>query len=142
MVHALSEIYRVLRTGGKLIDLRPIASGWPVEIISPVLESLAGRLDDRRKEVDDLASDQALAEAVQRGLYKKQDEVFFDFFYYWETVEGMIAYINNEWTDSANLPDDVAAEAKRLTNTTGENTKIRVRRKMMLARYEKLKINN
>ena len=34
MVHALEEIRRVLLPGGILIDLRPLADRWRVEVVS------------------------------------------------------------------------------------------------------------
>ena len=34
MVHALSEVRRVLSPDGILIDLRPLADNWPVEVVS------------------------------------------------------------------------------------------------------------
>ena len=34
MVHALAEIRRVLVSDGVLIDLRPLADQWPVEVAS------------------------------------------------------------------------------------------------------------
>ncbi|HEY5268876.1 MAG TPA: hypothetical protein VII97_00945 [Anaerolineales bacterium] len=37
MVHALEEIQRVLAPGGTLLDLRPLADCWPVEIVLGVI---------------------------------------------------------------------------------------------------------
>ena len=53
MVHALREIWRVLAPEGVLLDLRPIADRWPIEVetfrrnVSTVGESqAAGRVED------------------------------------------------------------------------------------------------
>jgi hypothetical protein len=33
MVHALEEVWRVLVPAGELINLRPVSSPWPVEVL-------------------------------------------------------------------------------------------------------------
>lgn len=137
MVHALAESWRILRSGGRLIDLRPMASGWPVEIVGPGIEKLAGRLDDgKRIRVDD-ASNDAVLEAVQRGWLKKESEDYFDYAYYWETVEEMVEYVEADWCNAATIPDNVLAEAHRLVDVAGEEVEIRIRRAMVIARYRK-----
>ena len=55
MVHALNEIQRVLAPDGILIDLRPLAGSWPIEVASAreikeagrASEMLAGMEDDQ-----------------------------------------------------------------------------------------------
>jgi hypothetical protein len=114
-----------------------MASGWPVEIVGPGIEELAGRLDDsKRIRVDD-ASNDAVLEAVQRGWLKKESEDYFDYAYYWETVEEMVEYVEADWCNAATIPDNVLAEAHRLVDVAGEEVEIRIRRAMVIARYRK-----
>lgn len=138
MVHALMESWRVVRVGGRLLDLRPLASGWPVEIVSQDAEMLAGRLDDKKRIGEDTASNNAVSEAVQRGWFKKESEDIFEYAYYWDTVEEMIEYVGADWWNSAIVPENVMAEAHRLVHLAGGQAEIRIRRSMVLASYRKL----
>lgn len=138
MVHALAECWRVLRVGGKLIDLRPHGSVWPVEIVSRDTRILAGQLDDKLGTSDDIASDIAVSEAVRRRWFEKENEEFFEYAYYWDTVDEMNSFIEVEWSDLAAVPDNVLSETRRLVQLTGERVQIRVRRTMLIASYRKL----
>lgn len=138
MVHALAECRRVLQVGGRLIDLRPHAAGWPVEIVGQDTRILAGQLDDVLGRSDDIASDIAVSEAVRRGWFEKENEEFFEYSYYWDTVDQMNEFIEAEWCDFASVPDNVLSETRRLVQLTGEPVQIRVRRTMLIASYRKL----
>lgn len=138
MVHALAECWRVLRVGGRLIDLRPYASGWPVEIVRRDTRILAGQLDDNLGTSDDIASDIAVSEAVRRRWFEKENEEFFEYAYYWDTVDEMNAFIEVEWCNLATVPDNVLSETRRLVQLTGERVQIRIRRTMLIASYRKL----
>ncbi len=46
MGYALEEIQRVLAPGGTLLDLRPLANCWPVEIVLDDSPVETGRLTD------------------------------------------------------------------------------------------------
>jgi hypothetical protein len=139
MVHALGECWRVLRVGGRLIDLRPHVSGWPVEIVSPDTRILVGQLDDKAGISDDIASDVAVSEAVHRGWFERENEGFFEYAYYWDTVDEMNAYIETEWSNLVAVQGNVLSEARRLVQLTSEPVQIRIRRTMLIGSYRKLK---
>jgi len=138
MVHALAESWRVLKVGGRLIDLRPFASGWPVEIVNRDTQMLAGPLDDEIGLSVDISSDNAVLEAVQRGWFEKENEGSFEYNYYWDSVDEMNEFVKAEWCNSATVPDSVLSEARRLVQLTGEQVQIRIRRTMLIACYRKL----
>ena len=138
MVHALAECWRVLRVGGRLIDLRPYASGRTVEIVSQDTRILVGQLDDKLGTSDDTASDIAVSEAVRRHWFEKENEEFFEYAYYWDTVQKMKAFIEEEWCNSVSVPDNVLSDAHRLIQLTDKQAQIRVRRTMLIASYRKL----
>jgi hypothetical protein len=142
MVHALEEVWRVLVSGGRLVDLRPIASNWPVEVLIDGRPTLAGKVDDSSRIPDDTASNNSITEAVRRGLFDKEREELFEYAYYWQTIDDMKAYVRDNWSGSAVLPEWVTAEARRLVMANPAQSKLRIRRKMMIARYRKLKQEN
>jgi hypothetical protein len=138
MVHALAESWRVLKVGGRLIDLRPYSSGWPVEIVNRDTQRLAGPLDDSLGSGVDSASDNAVLEAVQSGWFEKEDEGSFEYAYYWDSVDEMREFVKENWRKSATVPDSVLSEARRLVPLMGEHVQIRIRRTMLIASYRKL----
>jgi hypothetical protein len=138
MVHALAESWRVLKAGGRLIDLRPYSSGWPVEIVSRDTQMLAGPLDDSVGLGVDIASDNAVLEAVQSGWFEKENKGSFEYAYYWDSVDEMNEFVKEKWCNSATVPDSVLSEARRLVQLTGEQVQIRIRRTMLIASYRKL----
>ena len=138
MVHALAECRRVLQVCGRLIDLRPHGSGWPVEIVGQGTRILAGQLDDVLGKSDEIASDNAVSEAVRRGWFEKENEEFFEYAYYWDTVDKMNEFIEAEWCEFAAVPDNFLSETRRLVQSTSEPVQIRIRRTMLIASYRKL----
>ena len=70
MVHALSEIRRVLVPHGILIDLRPLGERWQIEVTSANESRETGRVMDLPEQVNgDFAANQAMAEAQRRGWF-------------------------------------------------------------------------
>jgi hypothetical protein len=67
MVHALSEIRRVLVPDGVLIDLRPFTEEWRIEVLSARETRETGQITPEPVGVaDDEAANRAMAEA-KRG---------------------------------------------------------------------------
>jgi hypothetical protein len=139
MVHALTECWRILIFGGRLIDLRPYKSEWPVEIVSRDTRILAGRLDENKNGLsDDEASDNAISEVIQRGWFKEERKELFEYAYYWDTVDQMNEYVKTEWNNSAIMPENVLSNAQHIARVAGEQVQIRIRRIMLIARYRKM----
>ncbi len=139
MVHALAECWRLLKVGGRLIDLRPHVSGWPVEIVGPNTRILVGQLDGNKKIADDIASDIAVSDAVQRGWFELENEEFFEYANYWDTVDKMYEFVKAEWCNSATMSDSVLSAARRQVQMTDKQVQVRVRRTMLIVCYRKLK---
>jgi hypothetical protein len=139
MVHALAESWRILMFGGRLIDLRPYKSEWPIEIVSRDKQILAGRLDENQNGLsDDEASDNAISEVIQRGWFKEESKEFFEYAYYWDTVDQMNEYVKTEWSNLAIIPENVLSNAQRIARVAGEQVQIRIRRIILIARYRKI----
>lgn len=138
MVHALAESWRVLKTGGRLVDLRPYSTGWPLEVVTRDTQILAGPLDDTIGQSVDIASDDAILEALQRGWFQAENKTSFQYTYYWDTVDDMHEYLEANWEESATVPGNVLSNAHRLVQSAGKPVQIRIRRTMTLASYRKL----
>src|SRR4051795_8515819 len=100
MVHALAECWRVLTLGGLLIDLRPFAGNWPLEVVAgpgrpggyPPGIWPAGTLDDAQERPDDEAANAALAHAVRAGWFVKEHATTFEYAWYWDSLAELAAY--------------------------------------------------
>src|SRR5512143_1358537 len=110
MVHALSEIRRVLVPDGVLIDLRPFSDEWRIEVFSARETRETGHFTPSPIGVaDDEAANQAMVDVEARGWFKREDEAYFPFHYIWDTASEMEKWINEEWEGVATLSE----EAKR-----------------------------
>lgn len=137
MVHALSEIRRTLKHGGRLIDLRPVESNWQVEVSSSAGVQAAGRLTDVPAAVeDDEAAFRAMREVESRGWYSKKEEREFSFFYYWDTPSEMKQFMDEEWEDFEKLEEDVFENVRSLWTTANADARVRVRVKMLITSWE------
>jgi SAM-dependent methyltransferase len=138
MVHALEESWRVLKTGGRLVDLRPTSPRWKVEVVSQGSAMVAGEFDDTTRSREDVASNRAVSEILFRRLFYKESIDFFEFEYYWDTVDGMVEHVEYDWLDESTVPEDIVGEARRLFKSINGHAEIRIKRKMIIAMYSKL----
>ena len=139
MVHALGEIRRVLVPEGILIDLRPLADRWPVEVVSSRGFKEIGRVDDLMVQQDsDVASNEAMSEAETRGWFRREQEEFFSFFYSWDTPSEMEEYISREWDDFAALGENTKAATRSAWALGDADSQVGVRVKVLLGRWKKL----
>jgi len=136
MVHALQQAWRVLKPGGSLVDLRPLAANSPIEVVTGQQSRLAGRIDDSRDRLDDRAADKAVSQILRNGWFVREREETFDYIAFWDTLEEMQIYIE-EKRSSLVLPDSVVAEAQWLLLDSDETARLRIPFKMIIARYRK-----
>lgn len=138
MVHALSEIRRVLVPNGIMLDLRPILSHWPVEVISARTTRETGRIQDLPLGLaDDEAANRSIAQAEQDGWFKREAEEFFPFHYTWDSPSEMEEWIADEWQDFIQVDE----ETKRVTRSAwalgDADSAVRVGVKMLITRWKK-----
>jgi hypothetical protein len=138
MVHALEEIRRTLKPDGIMIDLRPVAERWNVELVSGQGQHLIGRLTDLPAGLaDDEAANSAIQEASLRGWFLLEREQSFPFFYYWDTPQEMMEYVQEKLVDYIQIEQPVYFALKEAWTRADANRQIRVRVKMHLARWRK-----
>src|ERR1051325_5128688 len=136
MVHALEEIHRVLVPGAVLLDIRPLADRWPVEVTSGSGFTETGRLEDLADQLNaDAASGEAMREAERRGWFQRDQEEFFPFFYTWDTASEMEEYLAEEWTDFAELGEDTKKATRSAWAISDADSRVRVRVKVLISRW-------
>ena len=137
-MHALEEIRRTLVPEGILIDLRPLAAQWPVEIVTTSGMRVMGRMTDLPTGLaDDEASNQAVEEAACRGWFIQENEQIFPAYLYWDTPDEMATYMAERWSDFVKLEDPILAAAQSAWEAAGADRRVRVRLKMLLTRWRK-----
>lgn len=139
MVHALSEIRRVLVPDGILIDMRPLAERWQIEVVSANEFTETGRVLDLPEQVNgDIAANQAVQEAEARGWFKRDQEEFFPFYYSWDTPSEMEEFIDDDWADFIDLSDEARKATRSVWAVGNADSRVRIRMKVLMTRWKKL----
>jgi hypothetical protein len=138
MVHALSEIYRVLVPDGILIDLRPVSDHWRVEVVSAREIREIGHVTDLPLGLeDDNAANQAMTNVELNGWFKRESEEFFPIHYLWDTASEMEKWIDEEWENFIGLDEETKRTARSAWALGDGDSRVRVRVKMLLTSWRK-----
>ena len=123
---------------GILIDIRPLAERWQIEVMSARGVQPTGRVDDLPDQVNaDVSSNEAMRQVESRGWFKREQEDFFPYFYSWDTPSEMEEFIADDWSDFIALSDE-ARQATRSAWAIGDaDSRIRLRLKMLITRWKK-----
>jgi hypothetical protein len=138
MVHALHEAWRVLLPKGILIDLRPLCADAPLEIVFTGGCELAGPVDMSPEIADEIAADQAIESVVKEELFKKFRLDFFDFAYYWNTIEDMLEDMDEYWQGEVILRAGVVRRARGLFKKRQPQARVRLQVRMKLEKFERV----
>jgi hypothetical protein len=141
MVHALEEIRRVLVADGVLIDLRPLADNWRVEVVSLREIRRTGRVEDLPEQTNgDAASNAAMDEAEKRGWFKREQDELFPFIYSWDRPSEMEEFVNDDWSDFVALGDETKRATRAAWAIADADSRVRIRMNVWIARWRKLGI--
>jgi len=136
MVHALSEIRRVLLPDGILIDLRPVLDHWPIEVASARDVRGTGRIQDLPSGIaDDEAANRSSARAEQDGWFIRQAEDFFPFVYSWDTPSEMEEWIEEEWEDFIRLDDATKQATRSAWASADADARVQIKMKMLITSW-------
>ena len=139
MVHALEEARRVLVPDGVLIDIRPLAERWPIEVVSARGVNETGRVNDLPEQVNaDVASNKALADAEARGLFRREQEELFPFFYSWDTPSELEEFIADDWADFIALDEETKRSTRAVWASGDADSRVRVRMKVLITRWKRI----
>jgi hypothetical protein len=142
MVHALEEVRRVLAPDGILIDLRPLADNWRVEVVSLREVKRTGRVEDLPVQTNgDVAANAAIQEAEKRGWFKREQDELFPFFYSWDTPSEMEEFVDDDWSDFVGMEDDTRRATRSAWAVADGDSRVRVRVEILIARWRKTKLN-
>lgn len=139
MVHALSEIHRVLAPDGILIDLRPLADHWRVEVVSLRELKRTGFVTDLPEQTNgDVASNAAMQEAERLGWFKREQAELFPFAYSWDTPSEMEEFVNDDWQDFIALDEETRRATRSAWALADADGRVRIRMEVWISRSRKL----
>ena len=138
MVHALEEIRRVLAPDGILIDIRPLADNWRVEVASLREVKRTGHVTDLPEQTNgDEASNAALDDVEKRGWFRREQSELFQFIYSWDMPSEMEEFINDDWNDFIELDEDTKRATRSAWAIADADSRVRVRMQIVIARWKK-----
>ena len=137
MVHALREVYRVLKPNGLLIDLRPAAKHRRLGLGMGKRWKLVGAM--RETFHDDWAANRAVRDILHSGLFQLEARSKFDLDRVMDTMEDFRAWLD-EFVQQGNLPSHewLVQRLGRQEKKQGRKTKITVRGPLTLGVLRKL----
>ena len=139
MVHALDEVRRVLASDGILIDLRPLADNWRVEVVSLREVKRTGHVEDLPVQTNgDVAANAAIQAAEKRGWFKREQDELFPLFYSWDTPSEMEEFVDDDWSDFVGMEDDTRRATRSAWAVADGDSRVRVRVEILIARWRKL----
>ena len=136
MVHVLEEVRRLLAPSGLLVDLRPLLDRWPIEVAwSNGYQEASRATDLPEPRADDDAANAAFQAATEAGGFVREREDTFPMFYYWDTPGEMQEYIAESWDDTIRIDEPASADLRSIWATSNADARVRLRLKLLIARY-------
>jgi len=137
MVHALSEIRRVLIPNGILIDLRPLLDRWSIEVVSAREIKETGRVQDFPLGLaDDESANKSLTQAGQNGWFNRNREEYFSYSYSWDTPKEMEAWIEEEWEGFIGMDEETIRATRSAWALGDADTRVRLNVKMLITQWK------
>ncbi|MYE26108.1 MAG: hypothetical protein F4X87_02605 [Chloroflexi bacterium] len=136
MVRALSEARRVLKRGGRLIDMRPTMRNRRVELALPEATLFIGEIDSSSTNSDHLAANDALDAALAAGEFKLEHRATFQIKTDLDTLADLRAFKSG--LHRSVMPESIFERIRALIADEPAETIIRIRREMLIARYRRL----
>lgn len=122
-----------------LIDLRPIEENWKAEVVTSTNYQTCGSLTALARGVaDDEAANQAVGQVERRGLFIKEKEEMFSYFYMWDTPSEMKEFMESEWEEFEKMEDDLYRKVGTAWATSNADANVRVRVHILISLWKKL----
>lgn len=138
MVDALSDAWRVLVDGGTLLDLRPFAGEYPLDILTRDGAIPVGKNDTTCRAEDDAAADAAVRHVAREGLFAARSRVEFDIEIVWDTVDDLERWVSTRTSTRVTPSYEQLEHAYRRAAARSQvRPRLRTTRRLLLAAYER-----
>lgn len=126
MVHALEIIHRLLKPGGRLVDIHPSGEPPPVFARSGNREELAGWLQETDDFVEYFQAEAALADVIDKRLFSQTSQASFIFSTYSGNIAELKEFLIATWSDVL-IPNELIHRAEVLQRKLqGKHGKVEV----------------
>jgi hypothetical protein len=137
MVDALRDAWRTLSARGTLLDLRPRAAKYPLELFTADAAVPVGYTDTTSRTDDDIAADAAVAAALAHGWFTVRAQDRFDVEIVWDSVHDLERWAETRQSTRVSPSfGELEAIYRRAAGADGESC-LRGVRRMILGSYEK-----
>ena len=136
MVHALSEARRALKPGGHLIDLRPTMRNRRVELDLAGATLFLGEIDSSCTFSDHEAANAALDAALAAGDIRLEHETAFAYVTDLDSLADLREF--EQGFRRSVMSESIFEQIKRFTADETEDFLIRIRREILIARYQRM----
>jgi hypothetical protein len=85
----------------------------------------------------DIASDKALAAVLENQMFYQERIEYFDFAFYWQSIEEMKADLEENWKDETIITEEIWSRAAELLTDHKTEKKLRLAVQMKLGVYKK-----
>jgi len=146
MVHALEVIHRLLKPGGFLIDIHPVAQHSSVEIHQNGKIDLVGQLEVSQWCVDFQEADKALDEIIQRGMFTVEQKGMYDTLTYYDSTsemgtaleESIHKYARDDQSADEEVPqvEALAMHAQEMLQAAGSGAELILRERDQISRLK------
>jgi SAM-dependent methyltransferase len=146
MVHALEEIYRLLKPGGDLIDIHPVPEGYLIKAFQGERILFAERKRETCSE-DVLQAENAIAEIVNRDLFTIEKTAEFDFLIYASSVPELRDHLAElDAFEDAPLDESTVAreeflyaKVEEIMQASGAGAEVAIHERVRIARLKPVK---
>lgn len=135
MVHALKKTRNLLNPGGVVLNVHDLPDPPRIDVYTGGRASGAGRMLSHTDFEMQRQADDALAQAVEDGLFTKEEEQIFEYTIHADTYDALKECLAESW-ETAYLPEETTKQVNSLMSRAGEQAKILMR---LSARITRLK---
>ena len=136
MVRALSEARRVLKRGGRLIDIRPTMRNRRVELLLLDATLFIGEIDSSSTMSDHVAANEALDATLAAGEFKLEHHATFEIRTDLDSLADLREFRSG--LRRSVMPELIFERIAALIADEPAEKIIRIRREMLIARYWRL----
>ena len=136
MVHALSEVWRALKAGGRLIDLRPTMRNRSVELVLGGATLFIGEIDSSSTFSDHVDANEALDGALADGAFRREHWTTFSIVSDLDTLADLRDFQDD--LRRSVMPESIFERIEALVADEGSDYLIQIRRELLIARYKRL----
>jgi len=146
MVHALEEIWRLIKLDGGMVNILPVPEGYSIEVHHDGRIFFAKRKRDTLSE-DVLRAEDAIKQVLDRGLFIMDQKDEFDFRTYGSSVSEVRAYWEeqNAYEKEPKAEDMLAreetlyAQVEEILDELGEGAEVAIHERVRIARLSPVK---